>query len=325
MAAACTNSIQALNRNSPVVDSCPKNSFTQSTGFYFEGVSGATFMRITMQSEPNAIVRRAVTACCALALGAAVASPAHATDYLFDFANTNSSGQTFSLSGSGNGNIASFTKAGLDGSTLSMRMSAWSINSNSTIRNAILNFYSGSGVGIDNRYEPNTSPDHSIDNDSDGVDFLVLQFDQKVDLNGIDIGWVYNDSDATIRWNPVTVTPWNVLPNFDGQPDSILNSLGSTTLLGGSSAGPMRDITTTGNAMANFWIISAADPNPRKTDYFKLQAVVVNNYPPVPEPATWLMMITGFGGIGWSMRRRRAPYSGKSAFPLPRLNLQRAD
>jgi hypothetical protein len=26
---------------------------------------------------------------------------------------------------------------------------------------------------------------------------------------------------------------------------------------------------------------------------------------PTPEPSTWLMMITGFGLVGWSLRRRR--------------------
>lgn len=29
------------------------------------------------------------------------------------------------------------------------------------------------------------------------------------------------------------------------------------------------------------------------------------NTPPVPEPATWAMMLLGFGGIGMAMRRRR--------------------
>jgi len=30
-------------------------------------------------------------------------------------------------------------------------------------------------------------------------------------------------------------------------------------------------------------------------------------YPAVPEPATWGMMLLGFGGIGFAMRRRRQP------------------
>jgi hypothetical protein len=28
---------------------------------------------------------------------------------------------------------------------------------------------------------------------------------------------------------------------------------------------------------------------------------------PVPEPATWALMLLGFGGIGMALRRRRKP------------------
>ena len=33
----------------------------------------------------------------------------------------------------------------------------------------------------------------------------------------------------------------------------------------------------------------------------------INVAPPVPEPATWAMMLLGFGAIGFAMRRRRRP------------------
>jgi hypothetical protein len=33
----------------------------------------------------------------------------------------------------------------------------------------------------------------------------------------------------------------------------------------------------------------------------------INEVAPVPEPATWAMMLLGFGGIGMAMRRRRRP------------------
>lgn len=33
----------------------------------------------------------------------------------------------------------------------------------------------------------------------------------------------------------------------------------------------------------------------------------INVAPPVPEPATWAMMLLGFGAIGYAMRRRRRP------------------
>jgi hypothetical protein len=33
--------------------------------------------------------------------------------------------------------------------------------------------------------------------------------------------------------------------------------------------------------------------------------VISARTPPVPEPATWAMMLVGFGGIGMAMRRGR--------------------
>jgi PEP-CTERM motif len=35
--------------------------------------------------------------------------------------------------------------------------------------------------------------------------------------------------------------------------------------------------------------------------------------PAVPEPATWAMMLLGFGAVGWQMRRRRAPLLAQAA------------
>ncbi|QNP44517.1 PEP-CTERM sorting domain-containing protein [Sphingomonas daechungensis] len=56
----------------------------------------------------------------------------------------------------------------------------------------------------------------------------------------------------------------------------------------------------------NAWLIGAANPNPdRNDDGFKLSSIVVNPTPAVPEPATWAMMLIGFGAVGFSMRRGR--------------------
>lgn len=40
-------------------------------------------------------------------------------------------------------------------------------------------------------------------------------------------------------------------------------------------------------------------------DYPLLRYVLVNPVAPVPEPATWALMIVGFGAVGSSMRRRK--------------------
>lgn len=38
------------------------------------------------------------------------------------------------------------------------------------------------------------------------------------------------------------------------------------------------------------------------TNAFEIDNIAIN---PVPEPATWAMMLFGFGAVGYSMRRRR--------------------
>ena len=39
---------------------------------------------------------------------------------------------------------------------------------------------------------------------------------------------------------------------------------------------------------------------------FSVKLLLVDGVPPVPEPATWAMMIVGFGAMGAAMRRRQA-------------------
>ena len=39
-------------------------------------------------------------------------------------------------------------------------------------------------------------------------------------------------------------------------------------------------------------------------------AYIFSSAPGVPEPATWAMMLLGFGGIGMAMRRRRSKENG---------------
>ena len=41
-------------------------------------------------------------------------------------------------------------------------------------------------------------------------------------------------------------------------------------------------------------------------DNLTVNATVLSAIAPVPEPATWAMLIAGFGGVGALMRRRRS-------------------
>ena len=68
-----------------------------------------------------------------------------------------------------------------------------------------------------------------------------------------------------------------------------------------------RTATLNTAAFSQVWLISAAQlPLNDRDDGFKLKQIVVNATPSVPEPATWAMLIMGFGAIGASLRRRAA-------------------
>src|SRR5690606_5070816 len=57
---------------------------------------------------------------------------------------------------------------------------------------------------------------------------------------------------------------------------------------------------------SNLWLIGASFNNPdSKRDGFKLEKLTYSTTPAVPEPATWLMMILGFGLVGGVMRAKR--------------------
>lgn len=55
--------------------------------------------------------------------------------------------------------------------------------------------------------------------------------------------------------------------------------------------------------------------SPSRGDGYRLASLTVadprnnNQVPAVPEPATWAMMLLGFGGVGFQLRRRRKPTS----------------
>jgi hypothetical protein len=235
-----------------------------------------------------------------IALGAlaCIATPASATQMVLGL--TGSSGLTGT---DGNGRLFSITGGG---TTLNVRASGWAIEG-SAVRDSFLGaFDAGLGVtsgddadGADNR--------HAVDNHT-RKDFIVLQFDQAVELvsakfTTYSILGLTKDSDATIAYGTSALN-WQTHPAMNDANVSVLNSMfsGSFTSLG-TVGGGTRNLGT-GTARGNLWLIGAdfvnADGN---IDGFKLSNLTINT-PAVPEPASWAMMISGFGLVGGAMRRR---------------------
>lgn len=62
----------------------------------------------------------------------------------------------------------------------------------------------------------------------------------------------------------------------------------------------------TAGSWANYSGDFKIDWNGSANNYDLVSQIITARTPPVPEPATWAMMLLGFGGIGMAMRRRRS-------------------
>ena len=110
------------------------------------------------------------------------------------------------------------------------------------------------------------------------------------------------DSDATIKYGQTNLAWTSSLSSLinDKKVASLdaLFSGGWTSLGNGTTA--TRGINP-GGENGNIWLIGADFINADgKIDGFKLTNLAV-----IPEPATWAMMIGGFGAIGTMARRRK--------------------
>jgi hypothetical protein len=244
--------------------------------------------------------------------------------YNFDLSSTYIASSTLDQSTAGN----SITFRSTTDPQLQVKATAWSIDRSGSsgtgddiVTAATLKIWSG-GLGVQNKYEPNSSPQHSIDNgvDSSGsrymVDFVMLQFNYDVDVNNMTTGWVSGDQDASLRvgagptsnpalWNSALgldkkkvfgATSGIELTDYVGMADTSLNSTTNNT-------SPFTRSVNGSNQHGMMWLIGALYGT-QSNDFFKLDLLNVTVFPTIPEPSTWLTMILGFGFVGWSMRRK---------------------
>ncbi len=196
-----------------------------------------------------------------------------------------------------NGGTLTFSTA-----TADAKVSAWSIGTDNKIYQARLGVWDG-GIGVKNG---SSDDSHTIDN-SGRKDFIVIQFDKLVELAtaNFNTGWHgFSDTDATIGYL-ISPAPFTTPVNLTGANQSILSSYnlyGSGSI--GNSGNSSRNINPSGN-IGNLWLIGASFNNPEgtvKLDGFKLEKLTFSAA--VPEPATWMFMLVGMAGIGFTMRRK---------------------
>lgn len=174
----------------------------------------------------------------------------------------------------------------------------------------------GQGLGVTSSGDSSGSNNlHTIDN-VDQQDFIIIVFDRKVKL----ISATFTpfsvdgstDSDATIGVRNLAVQS-DLGPN----PAIALTSRNSLSALIGtqyerdSSLGNTNRLLDPSSYVGRIWLIAASLQTSsnryydNKKDGFKLSNVRVETVGAVPEPASWAMMIAGFGITGFALRRRQ--------------------
>ncbi|MHA6721398.1 PEPxxWA-CTERM sorting domain-containing protein [Sphingomonas sp. RS2018] len=184
----------------------------------------------------------------------------------------------------------SWSMGTVDGATVTA--SAWSTSSlTASPVAAYLGRYQN-GLGVTNA---STDGSHTIDNVG-YYDFVMLTFSKAVRLTDISrYGYDVDGSPNTIStdaWISYGSSAFNTSTLWDGYINRGVN-VGAT--LGGVS-----------NNFGTVWLVGAARTATSRDDGFKLTSITVTTVPAVPEPATWMMMILGFGAVGATLRRRRA-------------------
>lgn len=231
----------------------------------------------------------------ALVTALTVAQPASAQQITF-------AGSSSATSGTA-GNIRSYSIGGIQ-----VQASAWSY-AGSTLQTAFLGQYS-SGLGVTNSNEGtgSTSNSHTIDNVGQS-DFVLLLFNQAVNIGSarltpFDVSPTADDNDAYISYATAAL-PFTNVPTAVPLNSSVFASLLAHGYnVSGNMVSPnLTSLNSTG-LFGNAWIIGAARTNPdSRDDGFKLASINVTAA--VPEPATWALMLVGFGAIGVATRRRR--------------------
>jgi hypothetical protein len=152
-----------------------------------------------------------------------------------------------------------------------------------------------------------------------GLTFSSGHFDQFTNANGF----------AAIGGDTENLGNLTLAPNAHDYGNDLFDLLVTFTLPTGTSAGSLFQANLTGSLVtlnngglsihftnpvqtftsdAGTFMLTVADVNfsgSSRTDILNLTQNISANIQAVPEPATWAMMLIGFGGIGLAMRRRR--------------------
>lgn len=201
------------------------------------------------------------------------------------------SAASFVFSGSVKDNMLTTSAGGI--SVTAIALSAPTLASSPELA-GLANF--SEGLGVINRTEGNGSirNSHTVDNIG-GYDFIALQFSKAVNLTGMTLNAFSVDGGRTTDKDA-----WVSYGSFDGSASFASQWQGFL----GRGFEVANNATLRTNAVGTTWLIGASRSDLTPDDGFKLRAVTAEAVAAVPEPATWMSMILGFGVVGGVMRRR---------------------
>jgi hypothetical protein len=242
----------------------------------------------------------AVAAAAALSTSAQAALPERAPA-VFDFTvGSNSNVQ--------NGNARIFSASSPELGAYSVRATAWTLRtSDSRIFASKLMVYDG-GLGVisslSNDDDNGNSGKHQIDNHIN-KDFILLQFSRQVKLtsavlNTYDLSGT-RDSDAFVKYGTTPAFDWQNDLGLASKTLTQLNQMFDGTLAYNTTSTGSRTVALNPDRLSgDIWLIGPSwSSTDGRVDAFKLSRLAV-----IPEPATWAMMIGGFGLVGAAARRR---------------------
>lgn len=263
-------------------------------------------------------IMTALAATATLTLG--LAAPAAAEQV-----NINTTGFTPPFGPVGNSAIFSGTSNGV---TVNVLASAWTATATDTGGYAFAPSYLGRGplgLGVTSADELLTNGMFRFDrvDNMDGFDFVLFQFDRVVTITSAILNQTSllngtEDNESSVGAG-MTSLPWNVRldlsdasafgdlslgfndvarylpPNIFTRPDVPFNLDG----LAGN-------VWMIGANLHNTDTVTFGDTASPSYDAFNIQRLTVNTADAVPEPASWAMLIAGFGAVGLGIRRKAA-------------------
>lgn len=222
----------------------------------------------------------------------------------------------YSFSGSGQVVYSSDTFSASGGPDVTV--TGWSNTANAdTLETATVRRWSG--LGVVNRTEDGSSPQHSIDNQNNN-DMVLFSFAQEIGLTGLSIGWPPDyssyDTDMTVLAYTGSSTP--TLTGGKTYGDLTATGGGWTLVshLANVSVASGASFNLGGTISSMYWLIGAYNPLVGNSqgwttgnDYVKISGLAgsLPKKPPpgVPEPATLALFMLGLFGMHYMRRRQQ--------------------